>query len=207
MDWEHANNEYLGGRKMPAASEDIRISTDPNDIDLDAYDRIWTSIGYSLKGKESYSDGFISCLFGPGAYGFFAFAGDRLIGFIRILSDDLTCAWIGELCIHKAWREQGVGSALMEAVNRRFAHIELQAHAISPSETYYERLGIGQYSGLVAWARRGLPPEVSENLGQKTTKLAGLEISIDHNDVDFDAIADLYLSTGCMRIPLKKANL
>ena len=43
-------------------------------------------------------------MFNPGAFGLFAFSGDRLVGAARLLSDDLTVSWLAEICVHPSWR-------------------------------------------------------------------------------------------------------
>lgn len=188
---------------MPIMPKDFRISIDPADIDLDAYNNVWTSVGLPLTSIDSYPDDFMDRLFDAGAFGFFAFIGDELVGLARVISDDIVCAWLGELCIHKEWHGKGLGTTLLEAVNERFTHVELHVHAIVPRDTFYQRWGISQQLGLVGCARSVLTPDANRQLNESLEKTSRRRFSNDPNDINGDALCDLYRSVGRMRASQK----
>ena len=53
-----------------------------------------------------------------------AWQGERLVGFVRVLSDDRYRAFIEDVIVDEAARGQGVGHQLIEQVMQRLAHIE-----------------------------------------------------------------------------------
>ena len=110
---------------MSDAPGPICISTDVADITLAAFDDVYGSVGFHRDPVESIPDDYLDKMFGSGTFGIFAFQNDALVGVAQILSDDYMCAYVAELCVHKSSQGNGVGSALMKAVNDRFSDTAL----------------------------------------------------------------------------------
>jgi GNAT superfamily N-acetyltransferase len=71
--------------------------------------------------------------------------GTDLIGLIRVLSDDVTMAFIQDVLVHPEAQRHGVGRALMEAALARFDHCRQVALLTDdrPEQTaFYESLGL-----------------------------------------------------------------
>ncbi len=71
-----------------------------------------------------------------------AWRGERLIGFVRVLSDDRYRAFIEDVIIAEEERGQGVGHQLMAHLMQRLSHVELvtlvcEEHLVP----FYERHG------------------------------------------------------------------
>lgn len=49
---------------------------------------------------------------------------EKLIGFARVITDDLTRAFIEDVVVDSAYRSQGVGHGILEALLKRLAHVE-----------------------------------------------------------------------------------
>lgn len=192
---------------MPSASKNLRISTDPQDIDFESYARIWESLDLAMAAKEKYADDYLEKLFGPGVYGFFAFDGAELVGFAEVFSDDIVCAWLPVMCVHKDRQNQGIGRALMGQINARFAHVPLHIHAYPPRDGFYRKLGADPRPEFVACARSYLSAEKLESLPAKPPTVEGLRISTDTGDVDPGSLLEIYESAGCDRLSKQAGEL
>ena len=95
-------------------------------------------------------------MFCQGVYGFFAYAENRLVGMTRVFSDDQSCAWIAEICVHPDWQRRGVGSALVDRANKRFSHTALYCEALDDSVEFLIKVGIKPKAKLVACSRAPL---------------------------------------------------
>ena len=138
---------------MTQSAQDFELSTNIGRIDMKKLGALYASVGFGT--VENYEAPSLSVerLFGPGAYGFFAFDGDHLIGMARVLSDDVMCSWIAEMCVHPDWQSQGVGGALLDQVDRRFKHTALHADAFKGQESFFAKRRINPQSRVVACGR------------------------------------------------------
>src|SRR4249919_1159802 len=50
--------------------------------------------------------------------------GDRLIGFARVITDDLYRAYVEDVIVDEAYRGQGIGAEIMRRLLERLAHVE-----------------------------------------------------------------------------------
>ena len=68
--------------------------------------------------------------------------GERLIGFARVLTDDVYRALIDDVVVDNDWRGRGIGSAMMRHIIARFGHVEeLMLGCREEVVPFYERLG------------------------------------------------------------------
>ena len=136
--------------KSPMA---IHISTDVREINFAAFDDVYRSVGFHRGPLASFPNNYLGKLFGPGIFGFFAFRNENLVGVARILSDDIVCAHIAELCVHKKWQRNGVGRTLIEAVIKHISDIAIYADALNGQEIFFSKLGVIPQSKVVACGR------------------------------------------------------
>lgn len=74
-----------------------------------------------------------------------AWDGDRLIGFARVLSDDVAIAWLQDVLVAPTDQRRGVGRALVEAALTRFAHVRtfaLMTDDEPRQHAFYASLGL-----------------------------------------------------------------
>ncbi len=50
---------------------------------------------------------------------------EHLIGFARVVTDDIYRAWIEDVVVDEKYRQQGVGSHIIEKLLKRLEHVEL----------------------------------------------------------------------------------
>ena len=87
-----------------------------------------------------------------------AFAGDELVGIVRVVGDGVTIVFVQDLIVAASRRHEGVGTRLMRAVMDRFAGVyqmELLTDEGSEACTLYESLGFfrSDAMGCVAYVR------------------------------------------------------
>lgn len=86
-----------------------------------------------------------------------AFAGDRLVGLVRALSDDATISYVQDVLVDPEMQRSGVGRALMDAVAIRYAHV--RQHVLltddEPAQrAFYESLGYSEIRDVGAGTLR-----------------------------------------------------
>ncbi len=141
---------------MSNISKEFEFVTELGRIDMTMLADLYESVGFGK--AENYHKPSVSLekLFGPGIYGFFVFHGERLIGMARVMSDDILCTWIAEICVHPDWQKKGIGSALLEKVDDRFRDTALYADVFKGQEALFSGRGINPQSRLVACGRAPL---------------------------------------------------
>jgi GNAT superfamily N-acetyltransferase len=97
---------------------DLTVTTDPARLDLDA---ICDFIARSYWAPKRSRDVIARAL--RQSIGFGVFAGARLVGFARVISDRATYAYVCDVFVDESQRGKGVGTFLMECVKD---HPELQ---------------------------------------------------------------------------------
>lgn len=71
-----------------------------------------------------------------------AWSGEQLIGFARVLSDSRFRAFIEDVIVDAAWRDRGVGSALVQrALDALLGVEEVVLGCTEDNVGYYERFG------------------------------------------------------------------
>ena len=83
-----------------------------------------------------------------------AFAGERLVGFARALSDGCSDAYIQDVVVSPEFRRQGIGGKLI-----RFLEAELRRRGVDwialvgepGTENFYSKLGLKEQPGYTLW--------------------------------------------------------
>lgn len=74
---------------------------------------------------------------------------DCLIGFARVVTDDLYRAWIEDIVVDHAYRKQGIASLILEKLLKRLQHIELVMLDCTPEwQTFYAKFGFQSKTGV-----------------------------------------------------------
>jgi GNAT superfamily N-acetyltransferase len=78
------------------------------------------------------------------------------VGVLRAFSDDVTFAWISEICVFPSHQRQGVGTRLIQAANERFAHLALYAEPFTHNAAFITKQALKERPILVACSRAPL---------------------------------------------------
>lgn len=116
----------------------LRLSDDRADVDLDAV-HTFLAAAYWCEGipRETLARAI------AGSIAFSVFDGDRQIGFARAITDRATYAYLADVYVLEAYRNQGIGQWLMTTI---MAHADLQglrrfSLATRDAHTLYARYG------------------------------------------------------------------
>ena len=76
-----------------------------------------------------------------------AFAGERLLGLTRALSDDAMICYVQDVLVDPAAQRGGIGAALMAVVTKRYAHV--RQHVLLTDDepdqrAFYESAGFAE---------------------------------------------------------------
>ena len=102
-------------------------------------------------------------MFGPGSFGVFAFSDHALVGMARVFSDDLTTAWLADLCVHPECPDQGIGQELLDRMNARFRHTALYCDVRMEHVDLFTANGIRPKAKLTACHRTPAAGTTSSN--------------------------------------------
>lgn len=120
---------------------------------------LYERVGFGTSADYLKDPRFLQRLTGPGCFLLFARndVDNKLIGIIRVLSDDYLITWICEICVDPDYRRRGIGRLLMTWAQRRFGHTALYASAIRGTELFFERCGLRAKSKLIALSKAPAP--------------------------------------------------
>lgn len=108
----------------------IRIVRDASMLTAAAMADVCESVGFTIR-NVTPEEVLVRCWQQDHIYSELAFAGDRLVGLVRVFSDGVRSSWLSEICVHPDWQRKGVGSALLASVRARFAHTALFTEAFA----------------------------------------------------------------------------
>jgi GNAT superfamily N-acetyltransferase len=133
-------------------SDDLRISTDLADVDLDwlhaaLSERAYWAIGRPRAVVEASLRGSIC---------FSALVGDHQVGFARVVTDEATFAWVCDVFVDEAWRTRGVGVRLIAEIvaDPRLQGLRRMVLATDSAARFYERFGFGPLNHPERWMER-----------------------------------------------------
>ncbi|HYO42438.1 MAG TPA: GNAT family N-acetyltransferase [Candidatus Limnocylindrales bacterium] len=131
---------------------DLRISTDPAELDLDwlfpaLSERAYWALGRSRSVFERSLQH--SLCFG-------AYVGARQVGFARVVTDQATVAWICDVFVDESARGRGVGKRLMAAivVDPRLQGLKRMMLATQDAHGLYAGFGFGPIEEPATWMVR-----------------------------------------------------
>ena len=133
----------------------VEISTDPNRLDIALIHHCLSESAYWAIGRprEIVQRSFDNSLC------FGAFANGELVGFARVVTDYATFGWLADVFVLEAYRGQGVGKALVQAVED---HPDLRAVrlllATKDAHGLYAQYGFEPVAPDRYMARPMLPP-------------------------------------------------
>jgi GNAT superfamily N-acetyltransferase len=133
---------------------DIDITTDLSRVTSQDVQTVYNSVGF----EWWMSNPQFNQVFGPGVIGFFAIdrKEGRSVGVLRAFSDEVTVAWICEICIMPSHQRKGIGTQLMNAANQRFANPALYVEPFTHNMEFITKQGLKARPMLVACSRAPL---------------------------------------------------
>ena len=123
----------------------IRFQHDTRDIDWHALELLFKAAGLGAregdKLRRAFENSPVVC---------FVFAGTRLIGAARALTDFEYHATVYDVVIHPDYQRQGIGAALMREVLKRLPVWRILLVADGDAARFYGRLGFQPYGDVMA---------------------------------------------------------
>lgn len=107
---------------------------------------LYASVGWTAytDQPEALENGFAHSLLTLAAYD-----GDKLVGLIRTVGDGCTVVWIQDLLVAPDHQQQGIGSALIQAVLERFSSVRqilLATDCTEKTLAFYRSQGFREFS-------------------------------------------------------------
>lgn len=136
-------------------AEDCLYNDVVTDVRIEDVASLYESVGFGVAEQYTRDVKTMDALFGSGAYAFFARepGNHKMIGMVRVLSDDRFCTWVAEVCVDPEYQRLGIGSELIRLVVERFGHTAIYGEALSEQTDFFAKLGIKPRKSLVAISR------------------------------------------------------
>ncbi|WP_182524624.1 GNAT family N-acetyltransferase [Nocardioides dongkuii] len=130
----------------------LEISTDPARLDVDTVHRWLSTDAYWALGRprEVVETSIANSLC------FGAYDDEVLVGFARLVTDRSTFAWLCDVYVAPEHRAQGIGTALMDAIDKELVgrHIKRALLVTTSSPGLYARYGYAPISDDSTWMGR-----------------------------------------------------
>lgn len=121
------------------------------------FDAVFESVGFGMADGETARDPMYRQFFGAGTSSFFAETTEgRLVGLVRVFSDDLTKCYVAEICVHPEWQRRGIARALVDRVVARFSHTAIWTEAFPDAVRLLASCGIVPDADFVGCSRAPL---------------------------------------------------
>ena len=134
---------------------DLRISTDPAELDLDWLYRALSERAYWALGRDRSV--FERSIEGSLVFG--VYVGTRQVGFARVVTDQATFAWICDVFVEESARGLGVGKRLMSAIveDPRLQGLKRMLLATDDAHGLYRQFGFEPLVEPGKWMARSAP--------------------------------------------------
>ena len=123
------------------AGDDLRISTDRADLDIDWIHAALSERAYWALDRPR--DVVVASIEGSVCFG--AYRGSRQIGFARIVTDRATFGWVCDVFVDESERGQGVGGELLQAITThpQLRGLKRLVLATRDAQSFYAQYGFG----------------------------------------------------------------
>jgi GNAT superfamily N-acetyltransferase len=123
---------------------EVRVASATDELPFDDVLSVYESVGWTVYTREPER---VRAALAGSSFVAGAFAGERLVGLVRAISDDATITYVQDLLVHADAQRSGAGRALMAAVAARYAHV--RQHVLLTDDepgqrAFYERLGYAE---------------------------------------------------------------
>jgi GNAT superfamily N-acetyltransferase len=127
---------------MPAF--EIRTIQDPGVLALSDVLALYESVGWTAYTRSPET---IRAALAGSSFVAVAASAERLVGLVRVISDDATICYVQDVLVSPDARRSGVGAALMAAVMSRYSHVRQQVLLTDDEpgqRAFYESLGYAE---------------------------------------------------------------
>ena len=156
----------MSSREGDAVEKDVvevrELSSDERQIRFSEILYLYEAVGWTnyTSRPEALRAGYAGSLATWGA-----FAGDKLVGIVRVVGDGATIVFVQDLIVAPSHQRTGIGAQLMRSVMNRFSDVyqmELLTDDGSGACALYESLGFvrGDAMGCVSYVRVAVGPDV-----------------------------------------------
>lgn len=129
----------------------IAYRDDP-DVDLDALAALRATCEFAPRPRD-----FLAQQVAGARWVVHAYAGDRLCGFARAISDGVTNAYISSVMVAPDVRRRGIGRAMIERLVADRPHVRFVLHTRRDAMAFYAALGFGPAADMLVRERQGEP--------------------------------------------------
>jgi ribosomal protein S18 acetylase RimI-like enzyme len=136
---------------LPYDREMIHVRDDHN-IDMDAFARLRGRCAFDAK-----STSFLAALVAGSRWIAHAYdhgAGDRLVGFLRAISDGVATAYVSSVMVDPDYRRRGVGRAMMQRIMHGRDEIKFVLHSSREAAAFYSAVGFLPATDMMMRDRR-----------------------------------------------------
>ncbi|MBI5163881.1 MAG: GNAT family N-acetyltransferase [Magnetospirillum sp.] len=167
--------------------------TDISRLDFDSLVQFFGAVGFGEASDYEIFRGipdYVNKSMGMFSHSILAFEKGLLVGLAHVFSDECSCSWLAEICVHPRLQRRGVGRELMGRVNDRFGHTPLYLQSFPSQTGFFQKCGILPKPKLVACAgtSRSVPPE--------TEPPQGIRIINGLPGIEWEQIGALYTAAG-----------
>jgi GNAT superfamily N-acetyltransferase len=132
---------------MSVCSAEVVLKQDPAVSESELVS-LYTSVGWTAYSENPHR---LAAAVRNSTYVATAWEGERLIGLVRAVSDDVSIAFLQDLLVRPEHQGRGVGRMLMQAFLERFEHVRQKAlltDEVPAQLRFYEKAGFWNTSHL-----------------------------------------------------------
>jgi GNAT superfamily N-acetyltransferase len=151
------------------SGDDVRIGTDPADLDIGWIHRALSERAYWALGRTRAQ--VVASIENSICFG--AYSGRDQIGFARVVTDQVTFGWICDVFVDEAQRGRGVGRQLIAAIvaDPRLCEVRRLVLATRDAGDLYRRTaGFESLSNPDRWLQRSAAPPPMARPPRRTAK-------------------------------------
>jgi ribosomal protein S18 acetylase RimI-like enzyme len=116
------------------------VYRDTHEIDLDKLTILFNSVGWERRTADRER---LAQLVHGSLYVISAWAGDRLVGFARAISDGAANAYISTVAVLPEYQKRGIGRKLIQRLLEGRDHLQFVLHANDSAYPFYLHLDMG----------------------------------------------------------------
>jgi ribosomal protein S18 acetylase RimI-like enzyme len=121
----------------------INIKTGQHNLPFDQVIGLYNSVGWIAYTTEEQRPNLQEAIQNS-TYVVTAWCGEKMVGLVRCISDDVSIFYLQDILIHPDYQRQGVGKKLMLKCLERFEHVRMKVLLTDDEERqriFYESLG------------------------------------------------------------------
>jgi GNAT superfamily N-acetyltransferase len=135
---------------------DFVVTTDPAAVDLDVVHRFLSEESYWALGRtrDAQARANASCT----CFSVIHEPSARMVGFARVLHDDVSFGWVADVFVIERERGDGLGTFLMRCVDEAFMHVARLVLGTRDAHGVYAKVGFEPIGRVDRWMERWHEP-------------------------------------------------